>query len=584
MVNKLNFSFSAVFSMLLFYMLMVMVPSTFAQKEKARKSKQSERTLSENERMRAEEYFSEGEKYFILEEYVKALALFQKSLEIDPENGTIYFKIAEVLTKNNEFNRALPFIIRAVELYPENKYFHLLKAEIYTKQANFKEATAVFQDMIDNLPNTEEYYFDLAVLYLYQERYDDALKTYDKVQEIFGINEEVTFQKQKIYLKNNNLEAAINEGKLLIESFPGESNYVLALSEILLSNNKISEAEAYLKDLLEVDPGNPFAQLMLFDVYRQSGRQNLAEEILIPVFENPEVDMDAKLPLLLDLVKGISDENNKKLALDLVERLETAHPDDANTFAIYGDINYALGDKIKARDKYLEAVKLDESNFNVWQNIIDIELQLGNYDQVIELADQAIELFPNQPTLYFFHGSAHLIQKNYDEAVYAMEQGKKLSSSNKELLNIFLSQLGDAYNGLENYDKSEAAYEEALQLDPENYHVLNNYSYFLSLRKEKLDLAKKMSSKLVKNNPDNATYLDTHAWVLYMLGDYKEAKKYLEKALQGEASGTIIEHYGDVLFKLGETDKAVLQWQKAKGLNDSSDIIDKKIADRKLYE
>lgn len=582
MVNKSTFNFYYFFGFF-FILILFTGASVYAQKDKAKKSK-THRELSENERMRSEEYFSEGEKYFIIEDYVKALALFQKSLEIDPDNATIYFKIAEVLTKKNELEKALPFIVRAVELYPENKYFHLLKAEIYTKQANFQEATNVFLEMIENIPNAEEYYFDLAVLYLYQEKYDEALNTYDKVQDIFGINEEVTFQKQKIYLKKNNLDAAIKEGKLLIESFPGESKYVLALSEILLSNNKNSEAEAYLKEVLEVEPGNPTAQLMLFEVYRQSGRKNQAEEILVPVFENPEVGMDEKLPLLLELVKGISDEKNKKLALELAEKLEVAHPDDANTYAIYGDINYALGEKIKARDKYLEAVKIDESNFNVWQNIIDIELQLSNYDKVIELADQAIELFPNQPALYYFHGSANLIKKEYEEAIYSLEQGKKLSTANVELLSVFLSQLGDAYNGIKEYDKSEAAYEEALKIDPDNYHVLNNYSYFLSLRKEKLDLAKKMSLKLVKNNPENPTYLDTHAWVLYMLKEYKEARKYLEKALQGDASGTIIEHYGDVLFKLGETDKAVKQWQKAKGLNDSSDVIDKKIADRKLYE
>lgn len=439
MVNNLKTSISFLFIFIgLLFLLMIIGPSVIAQKDKGKKIK-NDKELSENERMRSEEYFSEGQKYYILEEYVKSLALFQKSLEIDPENATIYFKIAEVLIKNNELGRALPYANKAVELNPENKYFHLLKAEIYTKQANFQEAANVFHEIIEELPNTEEYYFDLAVLYLYLEKYDDALKTYDKLQEIFGVNEDVTFQKQKIFLKQNKLDAAINEGKILIENFPGESNYVLALSEILLSNNKHSDAEAYLKELLEVEPGNPSAQLMLFDVYRQSGKQELAEQILIPLFENPEVGIDAKLPLLLDLVKGIFDEKNKKLAIGLAERLEATHPNDANTFAIFGDINYALGDKTKARDKYLEAVKIDESNFNIWQNIIDIELQLGNYDQVLELADQAIELFPNQPTLYFFQGSANLIKKDYEEAVFALEQGKRLSTSNTELLNVFLS-------------------------------------------------------------------------------------------------------------------------------------------------
>ena len=85
-----------------------------------------------------------------------------------------------------------------------------------------------------------------------------------------------------------------------------------------------------------------------------------------------------------------------------------------------------------------------------------------------------------------------------------------------------------------------------------------------------------MSSRLVKRNPDNPTFLDTHGWVLFTMGDYKEAKVYLERAAKGEANGVILEHYGDVLFKLGDIDNAVTQWERAKGLDDSLELIDKK--------
>jgi len=144
--------------------------------------------------------------------------------------------------------------------------------------------------------------------------------------------------------------------------------------------------------------------------------------------------------------------------------------------------------------------------------------------------------------------------------------------------------LGDSYNSLKEHEKSDASYEEALKYNADFDHVLNNYSYFLSLRRKNLEKAKKMSTKLVKRNPDNSTFLDTHAWVLYMLEEYKEAKKYLEKALEGEVSGVVMEHYGDVLFKMGDIDGAVKYWEKAKGLDDTLELINKKIADRKLYE
>ena len=188
--------------------------------------------------------------------------------------------------------------------------------------------------------------------------------------------------------------------------------------------------------------------------------------------------------------------------------------------------------------------------------------------------------------LYYFNGTAYLIDDNNEMAVKAFEQGKKFSSSNLELRSVFNGQLGDAYNGLKEYDKSDLAYEGALDYNPNSDHVLNNYSYFLSLRKENLDVALKMSTKLIQRNPDNPTYLDTHAWVLFNHGDFKQAKIYIEKAinLSEDVSGTLIEHYGDILFKLGEVDEAVKQWQKAKSMDESSDLLDKKIVDRELYE
>ena len=94
-----------------------------------------------------------------------------------------------------------------------------------------------------------------------------------------------------------------------------------------------------------------------------------------------------------------------------------------------------------------------------------------------------------------------------------------------------------------------------------------------------------MAALLVKNYPDNATFLDTYAWVLYVKGKYKDAKKTMERAIgTGKANATHFEHYGDILFKLGDIDAAVAQWEKARGLNANSETLNRKIANRKIYE
>ena len=129
-------------------------------------------------------------------------------------------------------------------------------------------------------------------------------------------------------------------------------------------------------------------------------------------------------------------------------------------------------------------------------------------------------------------------------------------------------------------------YKLILKNNPENILVLNNYSYYLSLRKENLVEAKEMSKKCNDLEPNNGTYQDTYAWVLYCLGEYEKAKLWLEKALKngGESSAVIIEHYGDVLFKMGQKNEAVIQWKKSKSVGEGSKFLDKKIINEELYE
>ena len=209
--------------------------------------------------------------------------------------------------------------------------------------------------------------------------------------------------------------------------------------------------------------------------------------------------------------------------------------------------------------------------------------QLDQFDSLIVHSEQGLELFPNQSMMHYFNGYGHMRKKHYREATSSLEQAKKLSTGNTGLISEINSLLGDAYNGIKEYEKSNQAYDESLAFNPNNDFVLNNYSYYLALRKENLEKAEKMSAQLVKNNPKNTAYLDTHAWVLFMREKYKEARKYMEKAIEfGDVSATHYEHYGDILFQLGNIDEAVKQWQKAKSMDQGNELIDKKIANKRL--
>ena len=546
---------------------------------------QEKSTKAERREREAAFYFTEGVKYYILEDMDKAMALFEKSLESDSENAAAHFKIANILAEKGEMDDALSHANTALEMVSDNKYYYLTKAEILTKQSNFQEAAQVYEQMIETVKDTDEYLFELAALYLYQQDFGQALDTYQRIEQRYGMIPEVVNAKQKIYLQQNQLEKAIEEGVRLVDAFPGEVAYVMELAEVFVSNGRDKEAIPYLTSLLEVAPDNPEAQLMLAKIYQNTGDSVQAEENMQVAFANSRLSLRLKLDLVAKYIQELPNKTIEQLCTSLTDKIIEAHPDEADAYVIKADFLNAINQREAARDYYLKATQHDESTFEVWQNLITIEFQdLQQTDSVLVHSEEALELFPNQGVLYFYNGAANAAEKNYEEAAYALEQARQLSN-NQELTKYCNIYLGDVYNGLEEYDKSAKAYEAVLKSDPTNDYVLNNYSYFLALRQERLDYAKQLSTRLLELDPKNANYLDTHGWVLFSAGDYKQSRKYLEQAIEvGAKSGEVIEHYGDVLFKLGQVEEAVQQWMKAKGMDDTSEILDKKIADRTWYE
>ncbi len=572
---------------LAFLMIFTVVSEGHAQKKKNRKSKVEPLvtvTLSDEKRTELEHYFLEGEKYFILKDYQKSYTFFERVLEIDPSNAAANYKMAELHIETGEIDKALPYSKRAKLLDGTNKFYYVQLANIYINLADFDNAVRTYQDMVKNVAGTDQYLFDLAAIQLHQKKFEDALVTYDLAELHLGPMEEIFMQRQQIYLKQNNLDKAIQEGKKMVEFNPGEESYVMNLARIMLSNGKLDEAEKFLNDQIEKKPESENLFILQAEVYRKQGNPKKALESLQVPFASPGVDVTAKIRTLAGYLAMLPDEELNEPLLGLAETLVETHPESFQALAMTGDLHYNMQEFEKGRTYYLQAVEIDGSNFNIWQNILSLDMQLEDYEGVIEHSEKALEIFPNQAKLYYLNGTAYLILKEYEDAIRAFNIGKAYAARDNNMNSLFHGQLGDAYNGMGEHQKSDAAYELALKAKPDNDHVLNNYSYFLSLRKKDLEKARSMSSRLVEEYPNNPTYLDTHAWVLYMMEDYEGALKYLEQAIKYEPSAVIIEHYGDALFQLGKVDEAIAQWKIARDMTDDPHNLNKKIADRQLYE
>jgi len=561
----------------------------------AQKKKASAPAVSNEARLReAEFFFTEAQKYFILEDYSKALVYFQRVAELNPTNATVHYKIAEILAKSSkeeDLVNATQNIETALKYDKSNKYFYLLASNIYAGKGEFGKATNALENMMKEVRGTEEYLYELAALYLYDKKEDEALKVYDRAEQLMGIDEVSALQKQRIYLDKGNIEKALAEGEKLIQAYPDEERYLLGFAETLSRYGQTQKAISYVEQFIKEHPDAGSSKMILAGFYRDNGQEEKSRDYLLQIFDDPTVDVNGKVlmmgvygnTLAANKSKNISNEGLEQFAITLFEKLEANYPADANVQLVGGDLYLTLEKDEEARTHYLKAIRSGTASFEAWQNLLFLESEAREFDSLIKHSEEALELFPNQAMAYYFNGYGNITRKKYKEGIYSLEQAKKLSASNPAFVSDLNAMLGDAYQGAKEYAKSNAAYEEALTYNPNNDIVLNNYSYYLALRKENLDKADKMSTLLIKLFPDNESYLDTRAWVLYAQEKYKEARKVIEKVIGGEhVSATHLEHYGDILFQLGEIDLAVKQWQRAKQTGGDNIALDKKINNRNL--
>lgn len=544
-------------------------------------------SLSEKEKIALMAEFVDGTREKITGNFDRAANHFQKCLKIDPRHAASMYELATIYEFQKKDALALNLIKEASHIDASNEWYRELLATLYAKNGFFNESAKIYRQLSLDYQGKIEYYYEWANALLYQNKFKDAIEVYDEIEKKTGISEDISLQKEKIWLRLGNQENAVAELKKLIKEFPQNAKYYGMLAELYHSQGKTDMAMQTYDELKKMDPNNPHVHLSLSNFYLEKGEKEKSFEELKKAFLNPELDIDTKVSILLSYyATGASQTVLREQSDILCKILTEIHPDDAKSFSVYGDFLYRDQKVAEAREQYRNAIKLDNSRFPIWNQLVLIESELKDYESMYTESKEAMEIFPNQPAFYFFAGFSAIQKKNYDEAVKALLHGKDLVIDNTPLLEQFYSTLGDAYNALKEFANSDSAYEQAIKINPDNVYVLNNYSYYLSLRKENLERAEKMSKRSNDLQPDSPSFLDTYGWILYQLGKNEEAKKWIEKAFNAGAdnNGTILEHYGDILFKLNDREGAMKYWIKAKSANGGSELLEKKISEKNLFE
>ncbi len=555
-----------------------------ASKKTAEKTTKQEITL--NDHRQEADIFMQAVSQRELGNLQQALELFDKAIVINPEDPAAHYEKARLLQAMSRSDEALVSAKKAVALNPKNQWYKVLFANISKSVGNYDDYISTYEELVKEYPNNLNFLQEMAYAYYFTGDYANAVKMYNRIEENVGINERLSQQKVQLYTKLGLPDSAVAEYEKLIKINPDDPRYYALLAEYCSKNNMPEKAEWAYRKILEINPNDPYVHISLADFYKKTGEDEKSFEELKQGFANPKLDLKTKINLLFNYYSGNLTEKQKKQALELSEILKKTHPNNVLSESFHASMLYENKEYEKARELLYEILKQDNSNYALWEELLFSDLYLEDYEALAKDSEDVIDLFPSYPLPYFFAGIGNFQLKDYVKAKAYLESGKDFVVNNDALLEQFYSTLGDTYNELEQYEASYKAYDQALKINPENSIVLNNYAYYLSLRSVNLEKAAEMAKKAVDLDPYNSSNLDTYAWVLYKQQKYQDALEWIKKAINngGDSSGVVLEHYGDILYKTGKNKEALKYWKLAKEKKDHSELLDKKIADGRLYE
>jgi tetratricopeptide (TPR) repeat protein len=525
-----------------------------------------------------------------IENNSQAADLFNKILTIDPSNDASLYELANIKKQQNKFTEAQPLLEKAVTIKPDNEWYWSSLAEVYEKNNDIAKLENVFSQLIRLNPTRPDYYYDKANAYFLGNKLDEALKVYDQLEQVTGPSDDLILNRQKIYLKQGKVDKAAAGLEQMIASNPGQVKYYLLLAEIYVSNNSSDKAFKVLEKAKAVDPNNALVHLALADIYRERKDINASFKELQLAFANPDLNIDQKIRIVMGYFPKFADANVRPAALasalELSKRIAEAHPNEAKAFALYGDVLVQNEKYNEAKTAYERSIALNGQIYETREQLVRIELSNNDIDGVIRDGEVALSFFPNQGWMNYYVGTAWLQKKDYKKALSYLKNTTSLEFQDKDLLSLSYSQLGDCYHALQDNKSSDAAYDRSLSYNADNRYTLNNFAYYLSVRGEQLDKAAQMAKHANDLEPSNASFEDTYAWILFKQKNYKEAKLWMEKALADGKNKSAVqtEHYGDILFYLGDADGAVQNWKKAKEYGAHSPALDRKINEKKYSE
>jgi len=571
----------------------VSTKTSFAKKKKKQKSTSTENVLTKEE-LEQQAIFISGVQAYLLGNSQDAITKFNEVLRRNPKNDVAYYELSRIAFESRNMDKAIEMASKAIDINPNNEYYYQYLAEAKGEKGDFAGAAKTYEKLIKLKPKEYDYYYDWAYMLSKAEQYENAIDVYNALEKKIGIQEELIFQKQPLFIKLGKIEDCVQDIEKLAKAYPDEIRYIGLIGEVYQANKMYDKAIQIYHKILATDANNADALLSLAETYRKKGDDKKHDEIIQQIFKNEKIDIDTKILSFIPYIERLTKDSSLKTeVLHMADLIVAMYPNDVKAVTARANVLYNIGKKKDSQAEYDKAIELSDVPNTVWIQLYILDTELEDYDHLLSITEKGMTKIPNDPFGYFYHAIAQQ-QKNNHQATsdvlmkafarQKMETFEETAYTSQLTLQMLIA-LGDASFQLKNFERTDSCYEAALEIDPNNATVLNNYAYYLSERDNKLEKAERMSKKSNLLVDNNSAFLDTYAWIMFKMKNFKEALVWIEQAMDlpdAKDRAELLTHYGDILFKVGEIDKAVEQWKMALQKGGDKSSLENRIKNRKI--
>ena len=546
-----------------------------------------ETLLSAEQQRKYDYFFLEAMRMKGKNEYDAAFGLLQHCLDINPTASSALYEISQYYMFLRQVPQGQVALEQAVAFAPDNYWYSQGLVSLYQQQNELDKAAALLEKMVTRFPSKQDPLFSLLDIYSRQEKYNDVISTLNRLEKRLGKNEQLSMEKFRIYLQMKDDKKAFQEIESLVQEYPMDMRYQVILGDVYLQNGKKQEAYDAYQKVLAVEPDNPMALFSMASYYEQTGQKELYQQQLDTLLLNKKVTSDTKISVMRQVIA----ENEQSSAKDstqviaLFDRMMKQDMDDPQIPMLYSQYLLSKNMEQEAVPVLEQVVDLDPTNKAARLMLVSAAVKKEDYKQIIKVCEPGIEATPDALELYYYLAIAYHQAEQTDSVLSVCSRALEhvTADTRKEVISDFYSIMGDIYHTKKQMTEAYAAYDSALVYNPSNIGALNNYAYYLSVERRDLDKAEEMSYKTVKAEPNNSTYLDTYAWILFEKGNYAEARIYIDNAMKndGEKSDVIVEHCGDIYFMTGDAEGALKYWKKALEMGSESKTLKQKIEKKK---